>query len=36
MEFTGIDHFVLTVEDVETTCAFYEKLGTEIVTFDSA
>jgi catechol 2,3-dioxygenase-like lactoylglutathione lyase family enzyme len=33
MEFIGIDHFVLTVEDVETTCAFYEELGAEIVTF---
>ena len=30
---TGIDHLVLTVEDVETTCAFYETLGAETVTF---
>jgi catechol 2,3-dioxygenase-like lactoylglutathione lyase family enzyme len=30
---TGIDHLVLTVEDVERTCAFYEKLGAEAVTF---
>ena len=30
---TGIDHFVLTVEDVERTCAFYETLGAEVVTF---
>ena len=33
MKLTGIDHFVLTVEDVETTCAFYEALGGEVVTF---
>jgi catechol 2,3-dioxygenase-like lactoylglutathione lyase family enzyme len=33
MELTGIDHFVLTVEDVEATCAFYEALGAEVVTF---
>ena len=30
---TGIDHFVLTVEDVAATCAFYETLGAEVVTF---
>ena len=31
---TGIDHFVLTVEDVEETCAFYsDVLGVEVVTF---
>jgi catechol 2,3-dioxygenase-like lactoylglutathione lyase family enzyme len=30
---TGIDHVVLTVEDVEATCAFYETLGGEVVTF---
>ena len=33
MNCTGIDHFVLTVEDVERTCAFYETLGAEVVTF---
>lgn len=33
MKFTGIDHFVLTVEDVETSCAFYEDLGAEVITF---
>jgi catechol 2,3-dioxygenase-like lactoylglutathione lyase family enzyme len=34
MDITGIDHFVLTVEDVEATCAFYsEHLGAEVVTF---
>jgi catechol 2,3-dioxygenase-like lactoylglutathione lyase family enzyme len=31
---TGIDHFVLTVSDLERTCAFYEALGAEVVTFD--
>ncbi|MDG5759040.1 VOC family protein [Natronococcus sp. A-GB1] len=34
MNLTGIDHFVLTVEDLERTCAFYEALGAEIVAFD--
>ena len=34
VELTGIDHFVLTVEDVEATCAFYaEVLGAEAVSF---
>ncbi|MFB6169781.1 MAG: VOC family protein [Haloarculaceae archaeon] len=33
MEFTGIDHFVLTVADLDATCAFYERLGAEVVTF---
>jgi catechol 2,3-dioxygenase-like lactoylglutathione lyase family enzyme len=33
VNFVGIDHFVLTVEDVEATCAFYEALGGEVVTF---
>lgn len=33
MNFTGIDHLVITVEDVEATCAFYEQLGAEVVTF---
>ena len=33
MRATGIDHVVLTVEDVEASCAFYEMLGAEIVTF---
>lgn len=33
MEFTGIDHLVITAEDVEETCSFYEALGAEIVTF---
>jgi catechol 2,3-dioxygenase-like lactoylglutathione lyase family enzyme len=34
MELTGIDHLVLTVSDIEATCAFYsEHLGAEVVTF---
>ena len=33
LRLTGIDHFVLTVTDVEATCAFYEKLGADVVTF---
>ena len=34
MDITGLDHFVLTVEDVETTCEFYsDVLDAEIVTF---
>jgi catechol 2,3-dioxygenase-like lactoylglutathione lyase family enzyme len=30
---TGIDHVVLTVEDMDRTCAFYETLDAEVVTF---
>lgn len=33
MELTGIDHFVLTVEDVAASCAFYDRLGGDVVTF---
>lgn len=34
MEPTGIDHFVLTVSDVERSCGFYERvLGCEVVIF---
>lgn len=33
MNVTGIDHFVLRVEDVDASCDFYEALGAEIVTF---
>lgn len=33
MEFTGIDHLVLTVDDLDASCAFYEALGAEVVTF---
>jgi catechol 2,3-dioxygenase-like lactoylglutathione lyase family enzyme len=30
----GLDHLVLTVKDLEATCAFYKKvLGLEVVTF---
>lgn len=34
MHVTGIDHLVLTVDDVEATCAFYgDVLGATVVTF---
>ncbi|WP_255170943.1 VOC family protein [Natrononativus amylolyticus] len=33
MKLTGIDHFVLTVEDVDASCAFYGELGADVVTF---
>ena len=34
MEIERIDHFVLTVRDVEATCAFYRRvLGMEVITF---
>ena len=34
MKVTAIDHFVLTVRDVEATCRFYERvLGMQMVTF---
>jgi len=33
MRFTGIDHFVLTVTDLEATHQFYERLGAKSVTF---
>lgn len=33
MQFTGIDHFVLTVTDIEETHQFYERLGAVVVTF---
>ena len=34
MKVSAIDHFVLTVRDVETTCRFYERvLGMQVVTF---
>lgn len=33
MNFTGIDHFVLTAEDLERSCEFYESLGGDVVTF---
>jgi catechol 2,3-dioxygenase-like lactoylglutathione lyase family enzyme len=34
MKIGRIDHFVLTVRDIEATCAFYSRvLGMEVVTF---
>lgn len=34
MKIDSLDHFVLTVADVDATCAFYAKvLGMEVVTF---
>ncbi|PSP84795.1 VOC family virulence protein [Halobacteriales archaeon QS_1_68_17] len=34
MEITGIDHFVLTVDDIDETCRFYEDvLGLDVVRF---
>ncbi|WP_122090693.1 VOC family protein [Halalkalicoccus subterraneus] len=36
MHATGIDHLVLTVEDIDATCAFYgDVLGATVVTFGS-
>lgn len=33
MDFTGIDHLVLTVTDIEATRRFYERLGATATTF---
>lgn len=34
MNVTGIDHFVLTVDDIDATCEFYgDGLGATVVTF---
>lgn len=34
IKIAGIDHLVLTVKDIATTCAFYEKaLGMKVTTF---
>jgi catechol 2,3-dioxygenase-like lactoylglutathione lyase family enzyme len=34
MQISRLDHFVMTVKDIETTCQFYsEILGMEVVTF---
>lgn len=33
MQFTRIDHFVLTVASIPETCAFYEVLGMTVETF---
>ncbi len=35
MKIENIDHFVLTVKDIETTCEFYSRvLGMEVITFN--
>ena len=35
MKIESIDHFVLTVKDIKTTCEFYSKvLGMKVVTFN--
>lgn len=33
LEITGIDHLVLTVEDIEASCRFYTLLGGSVQTF---
>ncbi len=33
LSLSHLDHFVLTVADIEASCAFYEKLGMQVVTF---
>ena len=34
MQIDSLDHFVLTVQDIETTCEFYSHvLGMQVVTF---
>jgi catechol 2,3-dioxygenase-like lactoylglutathione lyase family enzyme len=34
MRISGLDHLVLTVDDIETTCDFYRQvLGMEVITF---
>ncbi|MBD2093099.1 VOC family protein [Microcoleus sp. FACHB-1515] len=33
MDLSHVDHFVLTVRDIPTTCEFYARLGMEVVTF---
>ena len=36
MKITRLDHFVLTVSDIETTCRFYSRvMGMEVVIFGS-
>lgn len=36
MQYTGIDHLVLTVSDIDTTCAFYgDLLGATVISFGS-
>ena len=34
MNITGLDHFVLTVADIEASVGFYERLGMRRETFD--
>ena len=34
LSFTGIDHVVLPVKEVETSCRFYERIGAVVETFD--
>jgi catechol 2,3-dioxygenase-like lactoylglutathione lyase family enzyme len=31
-----LDHLVLTVRDLDATCAFYRLLGMEVIAFDHA
>lgn len=33
LSLSHLDHFVLTVADIEASCAFYEKIGMQVVTF---
>lgn len=33
IEISHLDHLVLTVHDIPTTCEFYRRLGMEVVTF---
>ena len=36
MHIDRLDHFVLTVQTIETTCEFYSRvLGTQVATFSS-
>ena len=35
MRLSHIDHIVMTVKDLETTCRFYRWLGMEIITFNN-
>ncbi|NJL19663.1 MAG: VOC family protein [Leptolyngbyaceae cyanobacterium SM1_3_5] len=33
IDFSHLDHLVLTVRDIPTTCEFYQRLGMEVATF---
>lgn len=33
IDFSHLDHLVLTVRDIPTTCEFYRRLGMEVLTF---